>query len=58
MTYSRTKNLKILLCKATLKTKIEKFNKYMDTIRKINSKAQKWLETNPFLEMGVSHDES
>ena len=30
----------------------------MDTISKINSKAQKWLETNPFLEMGVSHDES
>ena len=30
----------------------------MDTIRKINSKAQKWLETNPFLEMGVSHEES
>ena len=32
------------MCKAALATKIEKFNKHMNTIERINAAAQQWLE--------------
>ena len=40
MTQFKDKILKILMCRVALATKIEKFNKHMDTIGRINAAAQ------------------
>ena len=40
MTRFKDKILKNLVCRATLATKVEKFNKHMDTVRIINLEAQ------------------
>ena len=37
----KDKTLKKLVCRATLATKVEKFNKHMDTIGRINLEAQR-----------------
>ena len=53
----KDKTLKNLVCRATLATKFGKFNKYMDTIKRINLEAQRWLEAIPFEKWSLSHDE-
>ena len=52
----KDKTLKNLVCKAALATKVGKFNKHMDTIRRINLEVQRWLETIPFEKLTLSHD--
>ena len=52
----KDKTLKNLVCKATLATKVRKFNKHMDTIERINLEAQQWLEAIPFEKWALSHD--
>ena len=44
----KDKILKNLVCRASLATKVGKFNKHMDSIEKINLEAQRWLEAIPF----------
>ena len=44
------------MCRAALATKIEKFNKHMNTIGRINAAAQQWLEAIPFEKWTLSHD--
>ena len=56
MTRFKDKILKNLMCKAALATKIEKFNKHMNTIGRINATAQQWLEAIPFEKWALSHD--
>ena len=48
MTQFNDKILKNLMCKAVLATKIEKFNKHINTIGRINATTQQWLEVIPF----------
>ena len=48
MTRFKDKILKNLMCKATLVAKIEKFNKHMNTIWRINAVVQQWLEAISF----------
>ena len=48
MTRFKDKTLKNMMCRAALATKIEKFNKHMNTIERINATAQQWLEAIPF----------
>ena len=48
MTQFKDKILKNLMCRAALATKIENFNKHMNTIGRINAVAQQWLEAIPF----------
>ena len=56
MTRFKDKILKNLVCRATLATTQHKFNRYMATIRRINSKAQQWLEVIPLQLWALSHD--
>ena len=56
MTHFKDKCLKQLLCRATLETKIEKFNMLMDTIGRINQDTLNWLEAIPFEKWALSHD--
>ena len=56
MTRFKDKILKNLMCRAALATKIEKFNKHMNTIGRINATAQQWLEAIPFEKWALSHD--
>ena len=57
MTRFKDKILKNLVCRSTLATKIEKFNKHMNTIRRINIvEAQQWLETILFEKCAFSHN--
>ncbi|KAL6316794.1 hypothetical protein AAG906_021094 [Vitis piasezkii] len=56
MTRFKDKILKNLMCRAALATKIEKFNKHMNTIGRINAAAQQWLEAIPFEKWALSHD--
>ncbi|RVW88172.1 hypothetical protein CK203_042858 [Vitis vinifera] len=56
MTRFKDKILKNLMCRAVLATKIEKFNKHMNTIGRINTVAQQWLEAIPFKKWALSHD--
>ena len=51
----KDKILKNLVCIANLATEVGKFNKHMDTIGRINLKAQPWLEANPFEKLALSH---
>ena len=48
MTRFKDKILKNLMCKAALAAKIEKFNKHMNTIWRINAVVQQWLEAISF----------
>ena len=52
----KDKILKNLVCRVALETKVGKFNKHMDTIRRIILKAQRWLENIPFEKRALSHD--
>ena len=52
----KDKTLKNLVCRATLATKVGKFNMHMDTIGRINLEAQRWLEAIPFEKLALSHD--
>ena len=54
----KDKTLKNLVCKAALGTEVGKFNKQMDTIRRINLEAQRKLEAIPFEKWALSHDGS
>ena len=56
MTRFKDKCLKQLLCRATLETKVEKFNMHMDTIGIINQDALGWLEAIPLEKWALSHD--
>ena len=56
MTRFKDKILKNLMCRAISATKIEKFNKHMNTIGRINVIAQQWLEAIPFEKWVLSHD--
>ena len=56
MTQFNDKILKNLMCKAVLATKIEKFNKHINTIGRINATTQQWLEAIPFEKWALSHD--
>ena len=47
MNQFKDKILKNLVCRAALETKVGKIKKHMDTIRKINLEAQRWLEAIP-----------
>ena len=49
----KNKILKNLVCIVALET--EKFNKHMDIVRRINLKAQRWLENIPFEKRELSH---
>ena len=44
----KDKTLKNLVFRATLATEVEKVNKHMAAIRRINLEAQRWLEVIPF----------
>ena len=46
----KDKILKNLVCRVVLATKVEKFNKHMDTIGRINLEAKRWLEAIPLEE--------
>ena len=48
MTRFKDKIFKNLMCRAVLATKIEKFNKHMNTIWRINAVVQQWLEAISF----------
>ena len=48
MTRFKDKILKNMVCKVALETKIEKINKHIETIGRINLEEQKWLEAMPF----------
>ena len=52
----KDKTLQNLVYKATLTTEVGKFNKYMDTIGRINLEAQRWLENIHFEKWTLSHD--
>ena len=52
----KDKILKNLVCRASLVSTQHKFNKHMAIIRRINSKAQQWLEAIPFQLWTLSHD--
>ena len=56
MTRFKDKCLKQLLCRATLETKVEKFNMHMDKIGGINLDTLSWLEVIPFEKWTLSHD--
>ena len=45
------------MCRATLATKIENFNKHMNTINSINAVAQQWLKAICFEKWALSHNE-
>ena len=47
MNQFRDQILKNLVCRAALATKVEKIKKHMDTIRRINLEAQRWLKAIP-----------
>ena len=53
----KDKILKNLVCKAALAIEVGKFNKHIDTIRRINLEAQQWLEATLFEKWALSHDE-
>ena len=44
----KDKTLKNFVCRVALATEVGKFNKHMDTIGRINLKAQRWLQAIPF----------
>ena len=52
----KDKILKNLVCRTTLATEVGKFNKHMDTIRRINLEAQRWSEAIPLEKWALSHD--
>ena len=52
----KDKILKNLVCRAALATEVGKFNKYMDTIGRIDFEAQRRLEVIPFEKLTLSHD--
>ena len=56
MTRFKDKIFNKFLCRAALATKVEKFNKHMDTIWRINLEAQRWLEAIPLEKWALSHD--
>ena len=56
MTWFKDKHLKNLVCRATLASTERKFNKYMTTIRRMNSEALQWLEAIPFHLWALSHE--
>ena len=56
MTRFKDKLLKILVCRAALATKQPKFDRHMASIRRINPKAQQWLEVIPLEIWALSHD--
>ena len=51
----KNKILKNLVCIVALETEVGKFNKHMDTVGRINLKAQGWLENIPFEKRALSH---
>ena len=53
----KDKTLKNFVCRAALATDVGKFNKHMDTIRRINLEAQRWLEAISFEKWALSHGE-
>ena len=56
MTRFKVMILKNLMCIATLATKVEKFNKHMDTIERINLEAQRWLKAILLEKLSLSYD--
>ena len=52
----KDKTLKSLVCRVDLSIKVEKFNKHIDTIWRINLEARRWLEAIPFKKWTLSHD--
>ena len=56
MTCFKDKLLKNLVCRAASATKQHKFNRQMTIIRRINSKAQQWLEAIPLEMWALAHD--
>ena len=52
----KDKTLKNLVCRVTLAIEVGKFNKHMNTIGRINLKAQRWFEAIPFEKWALSHD--
>ena len=52
----KDKTLKNLVCRAILAIEVEKFNKHMNTIGRINLEAQRKLEAIPFEKWALSHD--
>ena len=57
MTRFKDKIFKNLVCRATLATKVEKFNNHMDIIWRINLETQRWLEAIPLEKWALSQDE-
>ena len=56
MNLFKYKILKNLVCRATLATEVRKFNKRIDSIRRINLEVQRRLEAIPFEKQALSHD--
>ena len=56
MNQFKDKTLKNLVCRAALAIEVGKFNKYMDTIGRINLEAQRWLEAMSFEKWALSHN--
>ena len=54
----KDKILKNLVCTIALPTKVGKFNKYMNTIERINLETQRWLKNISFEKWTLSHDGS
>ena len=56
MTRLKDKLLKNLVCRAALASSQRKFNQHLTIIKRINSKAQQWLEAIPYQLWALSHD--
>ena len=56
MTRFKDKLLKNLVCRAAVATTLQKMNRHMATIERINSEAQQWLEAIPLQLWALSHD--
>ena len=56
MTQFKDKILKNLVCRVALETKVENFNKHIDTIKRINVEAQRCLEAIPLEKWAFSYD--
>ena len=56
MTRFKDKILKNLVCRVALATKVENFNKHIDTIKRINVEAQRCLKAIPLEKWAFSYD--
>ena len=52
----KDKNLKDLMCRVAMESKVKKFISHMDTIGRINAEARNWLEHIPLKKWALSHD--